>query len=426
MLDDVLVDGLDERVVADSLDEDGAVVVARRGGHVHLERKAAILLEHLVVDVLDGLEPGHARVVDVVGLVVEDSQFLDLADEFAEVGLAVGGAAGGFLAEGVGEEVIAQVVVLEGRLAHVGEEDAVDVREEEIARVAHEAHVVLDVESELEIVAPVAAVGAVGRQHGVVEEDAQAVEVGAEAVQHDDVGRDDEEVAREGGVGFVKFVEEAPGEQERDDLGLARPGCELEDIARPVLGEHAGGDGPGGVEAEEVEFVARPFDFVQPDDRLDGLALGEVVAEVQERAVGVFGEMLGIEPVAEQGDGGGRSAGVALSAPGMDLGAHLGDERREEFLIGGGAEVFVGGKPAVRRDERRIGRGWELRVQGHVRVEVREMAACIPDWTGIRRLWRVCCGRGRTAFRCPCGGGGARRATSALRRGIRRCGPSPP
>ncbi len=56
-------------------------------------------------------EPRHALVVDVVRLVVEDGEFFDFADEFAEVGLRVGGLAGGLFAEGVGEEVVAQVVV---------------------------------------------------------------------------------------------------------------------------------------------------------------------------------------------------------------------------------------------------------------------------------------------------------------------------
>ncbi len=101
MLDDVLVDGLDERVVGNRLDEDRAVVVARRGGHVDLEGEAAVLLEHLVVDVLNGLEPRHARIVDVVRLVVEDGKLVDLADDLAEVGLAVGGLAGGLGPEGV-------------------------------------------------------------------------------------------------------------------------------------------------------------------------------------------------------------------------------------------------------------------------------------------------------------------------------------
>ena len=60
MLDDVLVDRLDQRIVGDGLHEDRAVVVPRRGGDVHLEREPAILLQHPVMDVLDGLEPRQA------------------------------------------------------------------------------------------------------------------------------------------------------------------------------------------------------------------------------------------------------------------------------------------------------------------------------------------------------------------------------
>ena len=101
MFDDVLVDRLDQRIVGDGLDEDRAVVVLGRGGHVDLQGEAPVLLQHAVMDVLDGLEPGHARVVDVVGLVIEHGEFVDLADDLAEVGFAVGGLADGLGAEGV-------------------------------------------------------------------------------------------------------------------------------------------------------------------------------------------------------------------------------------------------------------------------------------------------------------------------------------
>ena len=50
---------------------------------------------------------------------------------------------------------------------------------------------------DLEVVAPVAAVVTVVGKDRIVEEDPQAVEVGAQPVEDDDVGRDDEEVARE-------------------------------------------------------------------------------------------------------------------------------------------------------------------------------------------------------------------------------------
>ncbi len=86
VLDDVLMDGLDERIVGDGLDEDGAVVVLRRGGDVDLEGEFPLTRDHLVVDVLDGLEPCHALVVDVVGLVAEDGGFhgLTLGEVIAE------------------------------------------------------------------------------------------------------------------------------------------------------------------------------------------------------------------------------------------------------------------------------------------------------------------------------------------------------
>ncbi len=56
-----------------------------------------------------------------------------------------------------------------------------------VAGVADDAHVILDVESDLEIVAPVSACAA--------------------------VGRDDEKVSRKYGIGFVKFVKKTPRDE---------------------------------------------------------------------------------------------------------------------------------------------------------------------------------------------------------------------
>jgi len=47
------------------------------------------------VDVLNGLEPSHVRVVDVVGFVVQDGQFFDVTDDDAEVDFGIGSRSGG-------------------------------------------------------------------------------------------------------------------------------------------------------------------------------------------------------------------------------------------------------------------------------------------------------------------------------------------
>ena len=132
-----------------------------------------------------------------------------------------------------------------------------DVGEEQIAGRAHDAHVVLNVQGDLKVVAPVAARVAVVGQHRIVEEDAQPVEVGAQAVKHDDVRGDQQEVARQRRVRLVELVEVAPGDQQRQHLGLARAGGHLDDVARPILIEHVGGHRAGGIEAQQVELVAR-------------------------------------------------------------------------------------------------------------------------------------------------------------------------
>ena len=188
---------------------------------------------------------------------------------------------------------------LQRRIADLAEEDAMDVREKKIAGLTDESDVVLDVERELEIVAPVAARIAVGREDGVVEENTEPVEVGAEAIEDDNVGRDNEEISRERGIALVEAVEETPRDEERKNLGFAGAGREFEHVARPVLGEHAARHGTGGVKADQVVFVAGTADLVEPDDRLDGLALSEVVAKRRKRVIGVFDQVLCLKPVAK-------------------------------------------------------------------------------------------------------------------------------
>ena len=94
--------------------------------------------------------------MNVVRFIVKDGQFLDFADNLAQVGLAVGGFAGRLRAEGR-KEVIAQVVVLQRGIGHVAKKDPVDVGQEEISCLADNSHVVLDMQGKLKIVPPMMA-----------------------------------------------------------------------------------------------------------------------------------------------------------------------------------------------------------------------------------------------------------------------------
>ena len=126
MFDDVLVDRLDQRVIADGLNKNRAVVVARRGGDINLQGETPVSLQHPVMNVLNALEPRHSRVVNVVRFVVEDRQFFDLADNFAKIGFTVGRFANRLRPEGR-EEIITQVVILQRRIDDITEIDTVDV-----------------------------------------------------------------------------------------------------------------------------------------------------------------------------------------------------------------------------------------------------------------------------------------------------------
>jgi hypothetical protein len=152
--------------------------------------------------------------------------------------LTVGGTADRLGAKWV-EEVVPQVIVFERRVGHVAEEHAMDVRQKDVARFTYRSDVVLNVQRDLEVVAPIAAIVTVGRQHRIVKEDPQTVEVRPQAIEDDDVGGDDEKVARKARFCLVDPMKKAPRNQERQNLRLACSGRHLQDVAWPVLVEHA-------------------------------------------------------------------------------------------------------------------------------------------------------------------------------------------
>src|SRR6185369_15996131 len=97
-----------------------------------------------------------------------------------------------------------------------------DVGEEDVAGMPSHANIILDVQRELEVLAPIVTVEAVVRKDGIVfQENTEALEILIDAIEHDDVGSNDKEVASKGGLGFIELVEEAPGEDEAEDFGFA-------------------------------------------------------------------------------------------------------------------------------------------------------------------------------------------------------------
>ena len=143
MLHDVLGDCFDQWIVAHGLHKYRAVVVARCGRHVHLDCQPQVFLQQPVMDVLDALEPRHARIVNMMRFVVKHGQFVDLAHDLAEIHFAISRLADGLVSERR-EKVIAQVVIFQRRLRHFAKIDAVNVGEEDVPRWPDDAHVILD------------------------------------------------------------------------------------------------------------------------------------------------------------------------------------------------------------------------------------------------------------------------------------------
>ena len=242
-----------------------------------------------------------------------------------------------------------------------------DIGQEHVAGRPHDANVILNVQGDLEVVPPVLPSVAVVRQNRIIEEDMQAVEIGAQAIQHDDVRGDHQKVARQARIRFVGFMKVAPSDQQREHLGLARARGHLDHEARPVLIEHVGGHGTGSVEAQQVELVARAACVVQPDHGLDSLALREVIAELALRGIRLLDQMIGCEPPDQQRARRGGGTSVPRVAPCLDLFAHLGHQRRHQLLVSRAAQLFRRREPTQIRLQHHIRRQWEAGMQGHLR-----------------------------------------------------------
>ena len=117
------------------------------------------------------------------------------------------------------------------------------------------------------------------RDDGVGPEDAPAAEVGAQPLEHDDVRGDDEERLGVVVAALGDSVEVLPGDGERHDLRLAAAGRHLDGVAGEVVVLQDVDARHLGEPLDEVPVPADLLDLVEPDERLDRLALRGVVLE---------------------------------------------------------------------------------------------------------------------------------------------------
>src|ERR1700683_981939 len=109
--------------------------------------------------------------MNVVRLVVEYGEFIDLPNDLAEIGSAVGRFSDWLIAKW-GQKIVPKVIVVERGFGHVAKGDAMNVGQTDVAHRTDDADIVLDVERYLKVVAPIAACVSVVGQYGVVKEDA--------------------------------------------------------------------------------------------------------------------------------------------------------------------------------------------------------------------------------------------------------------
>ena len=131
-----------------------------------------------------------------------------------------------------------------------------DIREEHVPGVANNSNVVLDVQGELEVIAPIAPLVAIVRQNGVVEKYLETIEVGPQSVKDDNIGCDNKKIARQFRINLVQFVKETPSDEEREDFGFPGACRHFQNVTRPIFGKHAARHRTRRIETEQIVFVA--------------------------------------------------------------------------------------------------------------------------------------------------------------------------
>src|ERR1035437_2707033 len=68
----------------------------------------------------------------------------------------------------------------------------------------------------------------------------------------------------------------------------------------------------------------------------------------------------------EQGKRSCGCAGITVVTPNVNFLPNLGDERRQQFIVGRRPHCFIRRKPALLRNQRREWRNWKIRVESHI------------------------------------------------------------
>ena len=228
LLDDAVLNGALERVIADDPREERSVgIEAGRCGEVQLRHKQRAA--NSVAQTADCVIPFRVLVVGVMRFVVDyhagGTPPLDAVVEvvalFGGVGCGAAqepGDSGGTAARRAPTAFLRGVV----ELLNVGEIQCA-ARGYIGAIAAHEEAHIAPIDGELR------------RQHRILAKDSAAREIALQSLEHDDVGRYDEKVDGVlGALGFAKGVEVAPNYAQRHHHRLAAAGRHLDAVAREI------------------------------------------------------------------------------------------------------------------------------------------------------------------------------------------------
>ncbi len=292
------------------------LAVARRGGEIELRGQAA---GNLRMETADNPVPLALFVVRVVRLVVQhDHRAAAIGDAFAKI-LDPRGLRRRFRPQYRRQlfRLVVAVAFALVELLHVGQIQ----RTERPCPFPFAAHVALEIAPEdLQL----------RRNDGIGAENAAALEIRPQALEHDHVRGNQQKRLREIIARLRHCIEKLPGDGERHDLCLAATGRHLHGVAGKVVVLQEPQIAACGIGLDEALVPPHRGDLEQIDQRLDGFALEIMVGKLAPARQPV----VGMKPVVQQDARGVGYALAAIVAPGGDLLAdarHAGRGRDPRF-----------------------------------------------------------------------------------------------
>ena len=129
----------------------------------------------------------------MVSLIIDDQQFIYSTNNLSEIYLTIVSLPDWFLTE----EILHRILIIEARLYVIRIIDAMNIGQEDIARIRYDTDFILYMECRLEILSPIPSHISIVWEDRIGEKYPKSIEISTDTIEYDDIRSYHEEVASE-------------------------------------------------------------------------------------------------------------------------------------------------------------------------------------------------------------------------------------